>query len=106
MRKFRKLLAAAMIAAAAAMTSTVPALAQEMWITTADGASRFVTCDENGAASEYQGWYQDPNSGSCYYFEDGVLATGWIIDAGKFYYLDPSTGAMAVSQMVGNFWVG
>ena len=48
MRKFRKLLVAAMIAAVAAMTSTVPALAQEMWITTADGASRFVTCDENG----------------------------------------------------------
>lgn len=106
MRKFRKLLAAAMIAAVAAMTSTVPSLAQEMWITTADGASRFVTCDENGTASEYQGWYQDPNSGSYYYFEDGVLATGWIIDAGKFYYLDPSTGAMAVSRMVGNFYVG
>ena len=103
MRKFRKLLAAAMIATVAAMTSAVPALAQEMWITTEDGASRFVTRDESGAASGYQGWYQDPNSGSFYYFEDGALATGWIIDDGKFYYLDSSTGAMAVNRMVGNF---
>lgn len=106
MRKFRKLLAAAMIATVAAMTSTVPALAQETWITTEDGASRFVTLDESGAASGYQGWYQDPNSGSFYYFEDGALATGWIIDDGKFYYLDSSTGAMAVNRMVGNFYVG
>ena len=106
MKRFKKLLAAAMIAAVAAMTSTVPALAQETWITTEDGANRFVTLDESGVASGYQGWYQDPNSGSFYYFEDGALATGWIIDDGKFYYLDSSTGAMAVNRMVGNFYVG
>lgn len=106
MKRFKKLLTAAMIAAVAAMTSTVPALAQETWITTEDGANRFVTLDESGAASGYQGWYQDPNSGTYYYFTDGVLATGWIIDDGKFYYLDSSTGTMAVSRMVGNFYVG
>ena len=106
MRKFRKLLAAAMIVAVAAMTSTVPALAEDMWITTEEGASRFVTRDETGATSDYQGWYLDSNSDTHYYFKDGAIATGWIIDDGKFYYLDPSTGAMAVSQMVGNFYVG
>lgn len=59
-----------------------------------------------GEATElYKGWYTDA-AGEKYYYESGKLTVGWIIDDGKFYYLDPSTGTLAKSAHVGNFYVG
>jgi len=59
-----------------------------------------------GEASElYNGWFTDA-SGDKYYYENGKLTSGWIIDNGKFYYLDPSTGTITKSAHVGNFYVG
>lgn len=57
------------------------------------------------AAELYNGWYTDA-SGERYYYEAGKLTVGWIIEDGKFYYLDPSTGALAKSTFAGNFYVG
>ena len=106
MKSVKKLLAAAIVSAAVAMTCTTPVWAMETWTTMADGASRFVTVDEAGEAMLYDGWYQNPNTDAWYYFQKGAIASGWIIDDGKFYYVDPATGEMVVNQMVGNFYVG
>ena len=57
------------------------------------------------AAELYNGWFTDA-SGDKYYYENGKLTSGWIIDDGKFYYLDPSTGTITKSAHVGNFYVG
>ncbi|MCR5008828.1 MAG: hypothetical protein K6A76_09655 [Oribacterium sp.] len=59
-----------------------------------------------GEATElYNGWYTDA-SGDKFYYEDGKLTSGWIINDGKFYYLDPSTGTVTKSAHVDNFYVG
>ena len=57
------------------------------------------------SAELYNGWFTDA-SGDKYYYENGKLTSGWIIDDGKFYYLDPSTGTITKSAHVGNFYVG
>ena len=106
MMHFRRLLAAAMLTTVTAMCGATTACAEEIWTTTETGASCFSVVGEGGETTVYQGWYQNPSDGSWYYFKDGVLQSGWIIDDGSFYYLDPSDGKMAADQMVGNFYVG
>ncbi len=77
------------------------------YVEQSDGTSLFYTVDPlTGAAVEiYNGWYTNAN-GDKMYFEDGSMVSGWIIDDGKFYYLDPSTGVMVTSQFAGNFYLG
>lgn len=106
MKKCTTWLLALMMSAIAALSSAAPAWAQEVWVTAGDGNSSLVSVDEAGNVSAYQGWYQNVGSGAWYYFRDGQPTTGWLIDAGKFYYLDPTDGQMAANQMVGNFYVG
>ena len=72
-----------------------------------DGSALFFTVDPlTGEALEaYNGWYT-LDSGEKTYFENGKMQAGWIIDDGKFYYLDPSTGIMVTSKFAGNFYLG
>ncbi|MEO2076617.1 MAG: hypothetical protein ABGX20_14705 [Bacillus sp. (in: firmicutes)] len=40
-------------------------------------------------------WYRDLGSGKWYYLQnDGVMKTGWFLDKGNWYYLDPKDGEM------------
>lgn len=76
------------------------------WMEQEDGTSLLYRVDAStGDAVLYEGWYSDASGEKCYY-EKGKAVSGWIIDEGKFYYLNPATGTMAVSQQVGNFYVG
>lgn len=38
------------------------------------------------------GWSKE--NGNYYFYKDGVKQTGWILDAGSWYYLDSDTGVM------------
>ena len=77
------------------------------YIEQADGSFLFYRVDPvtGEALSLFDGWYTMDN-GDKTYFEDGKMQAGWIIDEGKFYYLDPSTGTMVKSQFAGNFYLG
>ncbi|SFG31731.1 hypothetical protein [Oribacterium sp. WCC10] len=77
------------------------------WVTQEDGTALYCKTDAlTGQVIEtYNGWYR-ADSGEWYYFRKGAIATGWIIDNGKFYYLDTTTGIMAKDSHVGNFYVG
>lgn len=72
-----------------------------------DGSELMYRVDPlTGEAGEiYNGWYTDAE-GNKYFYENGKAASGWIIDDGKFYYLDKSTGVLTTSKQVGNFYVG
>ena len=59
-----------------------------MWMNQEDGTSLLYKTDPStGEATLYEGWYTD-STGDKYYFEKGKAVSGWIIDDGKFYYLD------------------
>ncbi|WP_036609530.1 hypothetical protein [Oribacterium sp. P6A1] len=96
----------AVSAAAAAGSSNTSKADSVMWMDQEDGTSLFYKCDPStGEAKLYEGWYTD-DSGAKYYFEKGKPASGWVIDDGKFYHLDMTTGVLATSKKVGNFYVG
>jgi|GEM_PF-1305255 len=88
-------------------TLATDASASTQYVKQEDGTYLFYTSDPlTGSAVElYDGWYTNSN-GQKNYFEDGRMMAGWIIDDGKFYYIDPSTGAMVTSQLAGNFYLG
>ncbi len=77
-----------------------------MWMNQEDGTSLLYKTDPStGEAALYEGWYTD-STGDKYYFEKGKAVSGWIIDDGKFYYLDMKTGVLSTSKQIGNFYVG
>ncbi|ETP72413.1 hypothetical protein UYO_1624 [Lachnospiraceae bacterium JC7] len=93
-------------AAVAASGDAVSVNESVRWIDQEDGSSRLYSVDPStGEAKLYEGWYTD-GSGEKYYFEKGKPAGGWIIDDGKFYHLDMTTGILSTSKQVGNFYVG
>lgn len=77
------------------------------FIKSEDGSELMYRVDPlTGEAGDiYEGWYTD-SEGNKFFYEKGKAASGWIIDDGKFYYLETSTGVLAVSKQVGNFYVG
>ncbi len=92
---------------ASVQTTATDTAVSTQYVEQEDGTYLFYTVDPlTGSAVElYDGWFTNSN-GERNYFEDGKMVAGWIIDDGKFYYIDPSTGAMVTSQLAGNFYLG
>lgn len=62
------------------------------------------------SSSDYEGWKN--KDGNWYFYDDGILKTGWILDNGKWYYLY-SDGTMAHDCSIGDYhldnsgaWIG
>lgn len=96
--------------ATAALVSfmSLPALASFQFIANEENQKEYFyeISDETGETTRYSGWYELPEQGEYLYFVDGTMKTGWVVDGGKFYYMNPSNGYMAKDQKVQSFYVG
>lgn len=88
---------------------SLSALAQGRWEEKADGwyyTEEVVQADGTVSTEEaYTGWARYQDEDSWYYILNGKMCTGWIMDEGRFYYLD-SSGRMLKDQWQGAFYLG
>lgn len=65
--------------------------------TTSDDGSKIARCEVEINTTEINGW--DSKAGVWYYYQDGVMKTGWTKYFGKWYFLD-SNGVMAENKWI------